>query len=158
MSTLNFVAGDTIANSATLPLGTAGDVCVFASVTSDVTVDVAGWWGTGQLRATLGSPQRLFDSRSGAKPVAGSTTIVALAPLPAGTLAVMANVAAVYPENAGQLTAWSCAATRPAPSLVYASGENRAGAALSSLSAADELCLHTSAPAHLLIDVTVSFS
>lgn len=158
VSTLNFVAGDTIANSATLPLGTAGDVCVFASVTSDVTVDVAGWWGTGQLRATLGSPQRLFDSRSGAKPVTGNTTVVALAPLPAGTSAVMANVAAVYPENAGQLTAWSCAATRPAPSLVYASGENRAGAALSSLSAADELCLHTSAPAHLLIDVTVSFS
>ena len=157
VSTLNFVAGDTVANSATLPLGAAGDVCVFSSVTSDVTVDVAGWWGSGQLRATLGSPQRLFDSRSGAKPLAGSTTSVPLASLPADTIAVMANIAAVYPQGAGQLTAWSCSPGLPTANLVYASGVNRAGAALSALSTADELCLHTTAPAHLLIDVTVSF-
>jgi len=70
---------------------------------------------------------------------------------------VMANVAAGYPQGAGQLTVWSCDPARPTASLVYADGENRAGAALSSLTATSELCLHTTAPAHLLIDVTVSF-
>ncbi|MDP2292650.1 MAG: hypothetical protein Q8M22_15785 [Actinomycetota bacterium] len=158
VSTLNFVAGDTISNAATMPLGAAGDLCVFSSVATNVTVDVGAWWGADGLRATLATPQRLYDSRGGTKPAAESTTTVLLTDdLPPGTTAVVANVAAVNPVAAGRLTAFSCGALPVGASVSYALNENRAGLVATGLSVAGGLCLHTSRSSHLLIDVTVSF-
>ncbi|MDO8364215.1 MAG: hypothetical protein Q7V88_15075 [Actinomycetota bacterium] len=158
VSTLNFLAGDVIANSATVPLGTGGDVCVSSSQATHVAVDVAGWWDAIGLRAALLQPTRPFDSRSGAKPAAGSTTTVPLAAaLPVGTTAIIANVTAVAPVAVGTVKVWSCAVLPAGASISYSAAETRAGLAAVALSPAGQLCLTTVASAHLLIDVMVSF-
>ena len=158
VSTLNFVAGDTISNSATVPLGAGGDLCVFSPVTTDVAVEVAAWWGAGGLKASLRQPSRVFDSRSGQRLAAGATTVVALGPvLPAGTSAVIGNLTVVSPTGAGALTVTDCMAVPEGAQVTYVSGETRAGTAVVSLSASNQWCLTTSAAAHLLIDVMVSF-
>lgn len=158
VSTLNFVQGDTIANSATVPLGAAGDLCVFSPTATHVTVDVDGWWDGSGLRARISQPARLLDTRAGAKPVAGATVTTALTSLPVGTKAVVANVAAVGPAAAGNLTAWACDVQPVGSTVSYAAAENRAGMTATALSAGRELCLTTSKSSHLLIDVMVTFS
>ena len=158
VSTLNFVQGDTIANSATLPLGAAGDLCVFSPTATHLTVDVDGWWDGSGMRARIGQPTRLLDTRAGAKPLAGATVNTALTSLPADTKAVVANIAAVAPAAAGNLTAWACDVQPAGSTVAYASAENRAGMTISALSATRQLCLTTTKSSHLLIDVMVTFS
>jgi len=43
-SNLNFVTGQTVPNSVITKLGTGGKVCIFANVTTDVVVDVGGFF------------------------------------------------------------------------------------------------------------------
>jgi len=42
-STLNFAAGQTIANGATIKLGTGGTICVYTDQTTDLLLDVTGF-------------------------------------------------------------------------------------------------------------------
>lgn len=158
VSTLNFVAGDTISNSSTLPMGTAGDLCVFSPVATHVAVDIAGWWDGSGLKASLRQPSRPFDSRGGTRPGAGSTTTVVLGPsLPAGTSVLIGNLTVVSPSGGGALTAAECGTAPDGVNVSYVSGENRAGTAVVALSTSDEWCLTTTAAAHLLIDVMATF-
>ena len=43
-STLNFAAGQTIANSAIAKVGKDGSVTLYSMATTDLVVDVSGWW------------------------------------------------------------------------------------------------------------------
>ncbi|MFK8023697.1 MAG: SpoIID/LytB domain-containing protein [Ilumatobacter sp.] len=67
-SNVNFVRGQTRANSVLAPVGADGSVCVYSHVSSDVVVDIAGWFGggTGSFVGTL--PTRLVDTRVGLGP------------------------------------------------------------------------------------------
>ena len=42
-STLNFAAGQTIANGATIKLGTGGTICVYTDQATDLLLDVTGF-------------------------------------------------------------------------------------------------------------------
>ena len=42
-STLNFAAGQTIANGATIELGTGGTICVYTDQATDLLLDVTGF-------------------------------------------------------------------------------------------------------------------
>ena len=42
-STLKFAAGQTVANGATIRLGTSGSICVFSDQETDLIVDVTGY-------------------------------------------------------------------------------------------------------------------
>ena len=42
-STLNFAAGQTVANGATIRLGSSGSICVFSDQETDLIVDVTGY-------------------------------------------------------------------------------------------------------------------
>jgi hypothetical protein len=44
-SNLNFVAGQTVPNLVTVPLGVGGQVCLSSFAPADVIADVAGWYG-----------------------------------------------------------------------------------------------------------------
>jgi hypothetical protein len=158
VSTLNFMPGDSVANSATLPLGTNGTVCVYSSVATGVVVDADGWWSSSGLKARLDLTRRAIDTRSGARPAAGSVVPVPLAATtPVGATAVVANVTAVSPDSAGSLSVSDCAATPDDPSVRHAAAENRAGAAIVALAADRSLCVQTVASAHVLVDVMVTF-
>ncbi len=62
-SNLNFVAGQTIPNMVIVPIGAGGQVSIFNETgTTDVIVDVLGWFPTGPSFTGL-TPARLMDSR-----------------------------------------------------------------------------------------------
>ena len=65
MSNVNVRPGGVRANSVIVPTAADGSVCLTASVTTHVIVDVTGWFGTATGHAFVPlSPIRLADTRS----------------------------------------------------------------------------------------------
>jgi hypothetical protein len=96
-STLNFAPGTTETAAATLALGSQGDVCVYASQSVHVIVDLIGANGTGSptLLRTLGTSfglDRLPDARQPDFtvhcPAGGGTITIAAQAMPGATVAV----------------------------------------------------------------------
>jgi hypothetical protein len=109
-STLNFGAGDTVANLAIVRPGTGAAICFFASATTDVIVDLTGSLTTGY--SPLTQPQRLLDTRRAigapkAKLAADGTLALALASPPVGATAVL-NVTVTGTDGPGYLTVRPC--------------------------------------------------
>ena len=99
-STVNYAAGQVIANSTIATLDAHGRFCVFTSADTDVLVDLTGWLGpTGTARFLSAGPIRVADTRSGlagSRLTAGATLTLDLrSVVPPGTTAVAANVTAV---------------------------------------------------------------
>ena len=102
-SALNWSAGQTRANSAYIQLGN-GSFDLYTSSTADFIVDVTGYFVPAEQsqagRYTAVTQRRLLDTRGGARPGSGSTTIVALpgsVPMDASAIVVTATAT----ENAG---------------------------------------------------------
>ncbi|WP_090786621.1 DUF1565 domain-containing protein [Asanoa ishikariensis] len=131
-SNINFAANQTIPNLVTVPVvngrvrilnGSAGTVHVLA--------DLAGYYANIGLGLTSGTPARVLDTRS-AVGVPGTTPIgpngrvtVDLSPrIPAGTTAVLLNVAVTKPTAGGHLTAFPPGSAIPTTSnLNFVSGQ-----------------------------------
>jgi len=125
-STLNFVAGQTIANLAPVRLGTDGKISVFNNAgTTHVIADVVGWFDDGTsldpALMTPVDPYRLVDSRIGLGTVlrpwdAGEkrqVKVTGFGGVPADATNVLVNITAVSPTAESHLTVW--AAADPAP-------------------------------------------
>jgi hypothetical protein len=68
-SNVNYVAGDTVANNVIAPIGSSGFVCVYTQSTTDVIVDISGWFeGTSTNGFIATNPARLVDTRDGTGP------------------------------------------------------------------------------------------
>jgi len=157
-STLNFHAGSPVANSATVPLGGSGDLCVFSSVAATVTVDLVGWWSASGAPARLELSRRVIDTRDGARPVAGEVVDVPLGDaVQPGAQAVVANITVVRPTGTGDVLAWACDGEPEALTLVAANNVNRAGVGLTALADDNSLCVRSNVAAHVVVDVMVSF-
>src|SRR5207237_4214749 len=97
-SNLNFLAGQTVANAATVAIGTNGMVCFYSTARTHLIVDVDGAYspayGTGELNWM--QPTRLFDSRLGGGKIAGGSiiqlTVAGVGGVPAGATAVALDV------------------------------------------------------------------
>jgi hypothetical protein len=61
-SSLNFVSGQTVPNAVIAPVSASGEVCFYARGTTDLIVDLNGYFPTGAGFAPM-SPVRLFDTR-----------------------------------------------------------------------------------------------
>jgi hypothetical protein len=133
VSTLNFLAGETVANAATLKLADNGKISInnpFGD--SHVIVDVAGWYDDAQLSSGGGfvgmAPARALDTRVSGTPMAPDSTIdVPLAGtlgVPADATAVALSVTATEPTSWGWLTAWPTGDTQPlASNLNFLAGQ-----------------------------------
>jgi CubicO group peptidase (beta-lactamase class C family) len=67
-SNMNFVAGQVVANNVVAPIGNDGTVCLYSSATTDVIVDIAGWFSSSESGAFVGTaPRRVMDTR-GSRP------------------------------------------------------------------------------------------
>ena len=65
-STLNFVAGQTVANTTIAALSPAGQLCAWTFAETDILVDITGWLSpSGASRLTPIGPTRVVDTRSG---------------------------------------------------------------------------------------------
>ncbi len=142
-SSLNWVAGQTIANAVTVMVGTGGKVSVFNnSGQVDVIVDVVGYFdaGTGQLFHPL-APTRIQDSRSGgpllgpwAPQVTRDLQVAGAGGVPTGATAVLSNVTVTSTTAWSFLTVWPDGlAEPPTSSLNWTPGQTNANAASTKL-------------------------
>jgi hypothetical protein len=132
VSNLNWIPGKTVANLVEVAVGSNGLVSFFNPAGNvDVIVDVQGYVGDNTdsfTRAGLFNPlppMRDLDTRiglGGAKLGPGATLSLTVTNLngvpPAGVSAVVLNVTAVVPSQAGFLTVWPAGATRPTASNI----------------------------------------
>ena len=61
-SSINFVSGQTVPNAVIAPVSASGEVCFYARGTTDLIVDINGYFPTGAGFTPM-SPVRLFDTR-----------------------------------------------------------------------------------------------
>ena len=131
-STLNFVAGQTVANMAVVPVGQDGTVDFYngSPGPTDLLVDVVGYFtaGSGSEFAPV-TPYRAFDTRQ-TSPVPARTTVTGTTAPPTGvnptsgsrTTAVVFNLTVTDTTTPGFLTAYNSA--QPATSnLNWAAGQ-----------------------------------
>jgi LPXTG-site transpeptidase (sortase) family protein len=158
-------AGQTLANLATVPVGPDGKLSIFASATTDVIVDVFGYYAPAGS-ATAGrfvpaGPQRAYDSRTGGTPLtAGAIAHVPFAGiLPADASAVVANLTVTEATAPGYWTAWPTGATRPLTSNLNstAAGQTIANQIVVPV-AAGGIDVFSQSGGHLVVDVTGYFT
>jgi len=161
-STLNFAAGQTVANTTIAALSGAGQLCVWASADADLLVDITGWLSPrGASRLTPIGPRRVVDTRSGVggqRLAAAATTVVDLNDvIAAGTSAVALNVTAVDASEPGFLTVYPCASGVPETSTVnYVAGEARPNNTIVGVSSG-RVCIYSYAATELLVDLVGAF-
>lgn len=150
-SNVNFRAGGTVPGAALVPVDTAGRVCVHTSSPAHVIVDVSGWLTTG---FSPSGPTRNLDTRSG-PPV----TDVSIVPVGgAGADGVALTLTAAEPTGPGFATVFPCGQAPPFVSnLNFVAGQIVANAVIATPDATGRVCVHTSVPTHLVVDVSGFF-
>ena len=173
-SNLNFKAGDVVANAVMAKVGSAGSVCLFSSVPTNLLVDIAGYFPTTDSFTPLANPVRLMETRNGATPTvdgqaygagtiaSGSTTHLAIANrggLPASLASVAVNVTAVNGQaDGGYLTVFPCGSQPDASNVNYNAGQTIPNLVIAKVSAGGEVCIFNYGKVDLLVDAIGYFS
>src|SRR5262249_42764319 len=151
-SNVDYVAGHTVANQAAPLLAANRHVCVYTSATTDVLVDVFGWFAAGKgWRYEPVTPVRLVDTRNAFRATnktvgaikAGGTLTIPIAPMPGphgGPLGALVNVTAVGASGPGYLTVSACGVTPNVSTLDYDRGEIVANLAAASIVGTGSIC------------------
>lgn len=171
-STLNYVPGASVANSTIAQLGSGGRICIYSLRTTNVIVDVNGYFPAGSSYRPAG-PARLLDSRPGHSTVDGSSAggglrgagsvtrlrVGGRAGVPRNAVAVALNVTATGASSNGYATVYPCDMPRPvASNLNFSAGTTIANAAISDLDNGGDVCIYTHRPTHVVADVTGYFT
>ncbi len=166
-STINFQAGQTIANAATVKLSATGTLCVYVHRATDLILDVTGVVPYGSTVEAI-TPARFFESRAGENTTdgeqegvgrrqAGQETVIEVGGrngVPADAEAATINVAAVVPDDNGFIAAYACGSPRPTASMInYRAGQTIAGGATIELATDGTICVFTQRAMHLVVDV-----
>jgi len=122
ISSLNFTAGQTVANQAIVPIGWDGKIDLYnLRGDTQVIADVVGYYsydGKGEFMPV--APTRLTDTRPGGNPLgAGGELAVQVGGangVPSDAIAAVLNVTATQPTAAGFLTVWPDGQPRPGTS------------------------------------------
>ena len=158
VSNVNFGPTEPVAGSAFVPTSDADTICVAASTSVDVIVDITGSFTAGAgLRFVPAEPSRMIDTRSGVggwAPIHGRDQTIDSRVAPADAEAVTGTLTIVSPVTGAFLTAYGCG-TPPATSSVNADARLVLANALTvGVSAEGRLCLTASAVTHSLFDTT----
>lgn len=164
-SNVNFLGrGAVEPNAVIVQLDQTGEVCSYSSADAHVIIDVAGWFTDGFQGVV---PTRLVDTRSGVgaerarvRPDRPLRVSFANRPEAANAVGVALNVTALDPTGSGYLTVWPCGAQRPVASNVNYAGSNSVepNLVLVDLDETREVCIHSFAPAHVLVDLAGLFT
>ena len=170
-STLNLIAGSTVANSVVAKIGAGGKICVYTSDDTQLVVDVNGYFPHA-ARFTSLLPARILDSRpdgstvdgsaAGSGPRAsGSTSEVVVASrgaVAANASAVVLNVTVVDAAGPGYLTVFPCGSPQPmASNLNFVAGAAIANAVVSKIGVGGKVCVFVSNATQLVVDVNGFF-
>jgi hypothetical protein len=125
-SSLNAPTGTVTANGAIVPAGSNGGVTVYVGGTSDVVIDVNGYFaapGAGGLTLHATTPCRVLDTRNGAGAFTGVLSVnvesSTCAP-PSSAQAYVVNATVVPSGMLGYLTLWPAGQTQPQVSTLNA--------------------------------------
>lgn len=168
ISSVNFGAGQTVANSVVTPVSDAGSVCFFSNTPVDIIVDINGWFAAGQSFSSVG-PARVFDTRTGQSPdavrdvtkqkISGDTTLrvkftglSGLVPVD-GVGTVSINVTVTGATADGFVTVYPCGQRGEVSSVNFAAGQTVANAVISRVSASGEVCFYSNTPVDVIADV-----
>jgi photosystem II stability/assembly factor-like uncharacterized protein len=173
VSTLNSLDGTVLANAAIIPAGTGGAVSFYATDTSDLIVDINGYFAppaTGGLNFYPATPCRLLDTRNpdgtfGGPVMSGQSTrsfplAGAACGLPDTAQAYSLNMTA-GPQAAilGYLSAWPAGAAQPVVSTLNAlKGQVVANAAIVAAGAGGAIDLFVTDTTHVIVDTNGYFA
>jgi len=168
VSSLNPRLGQARANSAIVPTGADGTICITGNVTTDVIVDITGWFGAVDGKRFIPvRPIRLADTRQAHPDLNGGAGPIMLAPgrslrvqvagargIPSDAKAATLNVVATGGAAAGFLTVVPCGGTSDVSNLNYPGSGATANGATVMLDSTGGVCVTTSTATHVLVDVT----
>jgi hypothetical protein len=161
ISNLNFPAGRATAALTQVRLGNNHQICVYSNVTTNLVVDVEGYFrgDTGGYYAGI-APVRALDTRTTNSPIhTGTVRMVTTAALggphhvvPANAASVLLNVAIADSSGNGFLTVYPCGTARPnASTLNFTAHETRANLVASKIGGGG-ICIFASVDAHVVVD------
>ena len=163
VSNVNFGAGQTVPNSAVVPIGANRSICFYASTPVQIIVDLAGSFGPTGSSLTTVMPTRLLDTRNGTGGwygVLGNTQTIDLAVggtagVPASASAVVLNVTVANAAGPGYLTVYPCGGAVPLTSnLNFTIGETRANLVTVRLGTSGKVCFYSYGRAAVIADIT----
>jgi hypothetical protein len=151
-SVLNVRAGHDAAAGVTVRL-VAGRFCVYASVTTDVVVDLQAVHDAGASAGVAPvAPQRMYDSRSVQRMTAGEERRLA-AVVPAAHNGVVVNATVVSPDGNGYASVYPCGGERPFVSTVNAArGATVANRAIVAAGRGGDICVYASVAMDVVVD------
>jgi hypothetical protein len=172
-SNLNFTPGSVIPNAVVAKVGAAGQVCIFVSATTDLVVDVAGFFPPSTSLHSI-NPARALETRTDAglttvdglqqgdgPRAAGSSTSLQIggrATVPADASAVVLNVTVTNPQTAGFVAVYPCGTAVPTASNInYSVGDTVANLVVAKMGAGGAVCLFSSGPVDLIADINGYF-
>lgn len=164
VSHLNPRKDDPVPGLAIVPLDTSRAACIYADDTTDVIVDVTGWYAPGGSPLHEITPARVLDTRTAprppglapGKPAAGTTVRIPLAGsvLPAAATAVSAIVTVTGSALPTYATAAPCGSSPGTSTVNTLPGIARGAPAMVGLDGTGALCVFTEQSADLIVDIT----
>jgi hypothetical protein len=173
VATLNSLDGRVKSNAAIVPAGANGAVSVFATDTTDVVLDINGYFvdptNAAALAFYLLTPCRIADTRNTSGPLGGPSlpaqstrtfpVLTSSGGLPPNAQAYSLNFAAVPKGSLGYLTAWPAGQPQPlAASLNDPTGTIAANAAIVPAGANGAVNVFASDATDLVIDINGYFA
>jgi hypothetical protein len=154
-STINFVAGDTRPNNTIV--GVSGGVCIYAQTSTEIIVDLVGYFAPAGLSYLPTTPTRLIDTRD-TFGYLGAAAAVAYRPATAslGTYSAVSaavNVTAVDHLVGGFVTTYDCATRTNTSALNAVVGQVNANGAIVPLGNGLDSCLFTQSGGNLVVDL-----
>jgi len=167
-SNVNFVPGLVRANLVQAKVGTNGSVCLYVESSTEVIVDLAGWFPADSAFVPVAVPERVLDTRptiavnySGLKPTAGQTIELKVTgfgttqiPADAGTVALNLTSTGSAP---GFATVYPCGSPRPNASNLNYSVNDTANAVMAKIGEGGRVCIWTSSDTYLVADINGYF-
>ena len=170
VSTLNSWDGSPVANAAIVASGQNGAISVFASGSTDLIIDVNGYFNPGIGDAFYPvTPCRVADTRGPAGPFGGPalasdetrdfTMLSSPCGLPSTATAYSLNVTAVPEGYLGFLTSWATGQPQPAVSTLNSwSGKTVANAAITAAGVNGATSVYVTNPTDVILDVNGYFA
>jgi hypothetical protein len=170
-SSLNYAAGDAVANGIISAVDENGQVCVYSLRESNIIVDLQGWFGPTNPAFVATDPYRIVDTRKGRGapqqivrentplevPIRGITVPVGGddVTVPTNAVAAVVNVVSTQAAGAGYATVWGCDGAPPkASNLNFIPGVDVANGVIAPIGANGSICIYSRTPSHIVVDIT----
>jgi len=157
VSNVNYGPVEAVAGSAFVATSEQDTICVEASTSADVIVDLTGTFGAGGLSFVPVPPTRMLDTRNaigGWSPIHGAEQTLDVRVTPAAAKAVTGTLTMVGPSTAGYLVGHACGPTPSTSSVNAGAGQALANSLTTGVSASGRLCVYSHPATHSLFDVT----